>query len=128
MRKIENGRTLCDYYNEIVYKVNQLTEMCGNTDKAIKLRDDIFDMFTVKFSEPLDEVSDLQDQIGCSFETVVKAFQKYVGWTTDCDFGYDNIPDEYETYKDDDKFKTLTYDSGLIYIAIQETLKESKGE
>jgi len=70
----------------------------------------------------------LEEQIGCSFETLVKAFQKYVGWTTDCDFGYDNIPDEYEKYKDDDKFKTLTYDSGLIYIAIQETLKESKGE
>jgi len=73
MKKIENCRTLCDYYNEIVYKVNQLTEMCGNTDEAIKLRDDIEDMFTVKFSEPLDEVSDLQEQIDCPFEVVVKA-------------------------------------------------------
>ncbi len=70
----------------------------------------------------------LEEQLGCPLEVVVKAFQKYVSWTTDCDFGYDNIPDEYEKYKNDDKFKTLTYDSGLIYIAIQETLKEDKSE
>jgi len=64
MKKIENFRTLCDYYNKIVYKVIQLTEMCGNTDEAIKLRDDIEDMFTIKFSEPLDDVSDLQEELG----------------------------------------------------------------
>lgn len=75
MRKIENGRTLCDYYNEIVYKVNQLTEMCGNTDEAIKLRDDIYDMFTVKFSEPLDDISGLQEQLGCPLDAFIKALK-----------------------------------------------------
>ena len=68
MRKVENTRALCDYYNEIVYKVNKLTEMCGNTPEAIKLRDDIDDMFTVKFSEPLDDVAELQEQIGCPLD------------------------------------------------------------
>ena len=71
MRKVENGRTLCDYYNEIVYKVNQLTEMCGNTEEAIKLRDDIYDMFTVKFSEPLDDVAELQEDLGCPLDMVL---------------------------------------------------------
>lgn len=74
MRKIESTRTLCDYYNEIVYKVEQLTEMCGNTDEAIKLRDDIYDMFTVKFSEPLDDVSELQEELGCPLDVFFKAF------------------------------------------------------
>jgi len=70
----------------------------------------------------------LEEQMGCSFETIVKAFKKYIGWTTDCDFGYDNIPDEYEKYKNDKKFENSTYNDGLIYIAIQETLKEDKSE
>ncbi len=65
MNKVESNKTLCDYYNEIVYKINQLTEMCGNADEAIKLRDDIFDMFTVKFSEPLDDITELQEKLGC---------------------------------------------------------------
>lgn len=71
--KLENIRTLCDYYNEIVYKINQLTEMCGNTDEAIKLRDDLFDMFTVKFSEPLDDIAELQEELGCPLDVVFKA-------------------------------------------------------
>jgi hypothetical protein len=72
MRKVESTRALCDYYNEIVYKVNKLTEMCGNTPEAIKLKDDIDDIFTVKFSEPLDDVAELQEQIGCPLEVLNK--------------------------------------------------------
>ncbi len=75
--KVENRRTLCSYYNEIVYKVNQLTEMCGNTDEAIKLRDDIYDMLTVKFSEPLDDIAYLQEELGCPLEVLIKAKQGF---------------------------------------------------
>ena len=77
-----------------------------------------------KVMNELLQYKDLEEQLGCPLEVFVKAFKKYVGWTTDCDFGYDNIPNEYETYRNDEKFKTLSYDSGLIYIAIQEALKE----
>lgn len=77
-----------------------------------------------KVMNELLQYKDLEEQLGCPLEVFVKAFKKYVGWTTDCDFGYDNIPNEYRTYKDDERFKTLSYDSGLIYIAIQEALKE----
>jgi len=83
MRKVESTRALCDYYNEIVYKVNKLTEMCGNTPEAIKLRDDIDDMFTVKFSEPLDDIAELQEQIGCPLEIVFKAIKQGYVWTKD---------------------------------------------
>jgi len=76
MRKVESTRTLCDYYNEIVYKVNQLTEMCGNTEGAIKLRDDIYDMFTVKFSEPLDDIAELQEDLGCPLEVIERLFRQ----------------------------------------------------
>ena len=81
-----------------------------------------------KVMNELLQYKDLEEQLGCPLEVVVKAFKKYVSWTTDCDFGYDNIPDEYEAYRNDKRFKTLSYDSGLIYIAIQETLKEDKSE
>jgi len=73
MRKVENNKTLCDYYNEIVYKVEQLTEMCGNTKEAINLRDDIYGMFTVKFSQPLDDIAELQEELGCSLDVFIKA-------------------------------------------------------
>ena len=66
----------------------------------------------------------LEEKIGCPLEVVVKAFQKYIGWTVDCDFGYDNIPDEFEKYQNDKKFMNLKYNEGLMYIAIQETLED----
>jgi hypothetical protein len=66
----------------------------------------------------------LEEQLGCPLDVVVKAFQKYIDWTTDCDFGYDNIPDEFEKYQNDKKFMNLKYNEGLMYIAIQETLED----
>lgn len=79
------------------------------------------------YGKPIDKLGkleDLEEQIGCPLEVVVKAFQKYIGWTTDCDFGYDNIPDEFEKYQNDKKFMNLKYNEGLMYIAIQETLED----
>lgn len=71
-----------------------------------------------------DKYGELAEKIGCPLDVVVKAFQKYIGWTTDCDFGYDNIPDEFEKYQNDKKFMNLKYNEGLMYIAIQETLED----
>jgi hypothetical protein len=39
-------------------------------------------------------------------------------WAIECDFGYDNIPDEYEKYKDE--IADMDYKEGLIYIAERE--------
>ena len=100
--------------------MSRLTEKVKNTDDYIKLAT----KDKQEFINKLGRLEDLEEQLGCPLEVFVKAFKKYVGWTTDCDFGYDNIPNEYETYRNDEKFKTLSYDSGLIYIAIQEALKE----
>ena len=43
------------------------------------------------------------------------ALELLLDWAIECDFGYDNIPDEYEKYKDD--VKDMDYREGLIYIA-----------
>jgi hypothetical protein len=72
----------------------------------------------------LQKYKKLEEKLGCPLDVVVKAFQKYIGWTTDCDFGYDNIPDEFEKYQNDKKFMNLKYNEGLMYIAIQETLED----
>jgi hypothetical protein len=72
----------------------------------------------------LGQLEDLEEQLGCPLDVVVKAFKKYIGWTTDCDFGYDNIPYEFEKYQNDKKFMNLKYNEGLMYIAIQETLED----
>lgn len=100
--------------------MSRLTEKVKNTDDYIKLAT----KDKQEFINKLGKLEDLEEQLGCPLEVFVEAFKKYVGWTTDCDFGYDNIPNEYETYRNDERFKTLSYDSGLIYIAIQEALKE----
>lgn len=43
------------------------------------------------------------------------ALELLLDWAIECDFGYDNIPDEYEQYKDE--IKDMDYKEGLIYIA-----------
>lgn len=53
---------------------------------------------------------------------LIKALCLLADWATDCDFGYDNIPDLYEKYKDE--IKELDYTDGLIYIALNEAKKQ----
>lgn len=43
-----------------------------------------------------------------------------VEWFVECGFGYDNIPDLYEKYKDEIKKRDMGYNEGLIYIITQE--------
>lgn len=43
------------------------------------------------------------------------ALELLLDWAIECDFGYDNIPEEYEKYKDE--IKDMDYKEGLIYIA-----------
>ena len=56
---------------------------------------------------------------------IYKAFKLFVDWVTDCDFGYDNIPDIYEKYKD--KLVDYDYTEGLMMVAIWEVLGEDRG-
>lgn len=51
-----------------------------------------------------------------------KALFLLADWATDCDFGYDNIPELYEKYKDE--INNLSYTDGLIYIAVKEAKKK----
>ena len=43
---------------------------------------------------------------------------KSTPWAEECDFGYDQMPDEYEKYKN--AIENMGYCEGLIYIAINE--------
>lgn len=51
-----------------------------------------------------------------------KALRLLLEWAIECDFGYDNIPEEYEKYKDD--IEGMSYTDGLIYIARMEVDNE----
>lgn len=50
----------------------------------------------------------------------MKALTLFVNWAEECDFGYDQIPDEYEKYKDVIERNNMGYCEGLIYIAKEE--------
>lgn len=54
-----------------------------------------------------------------------EALKLFVDWAEECDFGYDQLPEEYEKYKTDLEEKDLGYCEGLRYIAIQEAKKSS---
>lgn len=51
-------------------------------------------------------------------KTLLKAFELFVNWAEECDFGYDNIPEEYEKYRT--KLVDYDYIDGLMWIAYWE--------
>ena len=48
-------------------------------------------------------------------EKEIKALRLLVEWATDCDFSFDQFPDEYEQYKDE--VKDMEYIDGMIHVA-----------
>ena len=64
----------CTNYNLITENINKLVNMCGNTKEAIEIRDNLFDLFTRKYSEPLFTVLGLQEDLGCPLDVFFKAF------------------------------------------------------
>lgn len=64
----------------------------------------------------IDKIAEPQER------TTEKALRLLLEWAIECDFGYDNIPEEYEKYKDD--IEGMSYTDGLIYIARMEVEHE----
>lgn len=54
-----------------------------------------------------------------------KALYLITDWAEECDFGYDNIPEEYDRYSEDIDNKGLGYIEGLMYIVLKEAQKEN---
>ena len=52
----------------------------------------------------------------------IKALKLLVEWAEECDFGFDQFPDEYERYKDE--IKDMKYIDGMIHVA-RRTLEDS---
>ena len=48
-------------------------------------------------------------------EKEIKALRLLVEWAEECDFGFDQFPDEYERYKDE--IKDMKYIEGMIHVA-----------
>ena len=63
----------CNNYNLIIENINRLVDICGNTKEAIELRDNLFNLFTTKYSEPLYDILGLQEELGCPLDVYVKA-------------------------------------------------------
>ena len=47
-----------------------------------------------------------------------KALRLLLEWAIECDFGYDNFPEEYEKYRNE--IEGMDYKEGMIYIAKKE--------
>lgn len=48
-------------------------------------------------------------------EKEIKSLRLLVEWAEECDFGYDQFPDEYERYKDE--IKDMKYIDGMVHVA-----------
>lgn len=60
-------------------------------------------------------------------KTLLKAFELFVNWAEECDFGYDNIPEEYEKYETklvEKLGEDYNYIDGLMWIAYWEAEEE----
>lgn len=52
-----------------------------------------------------------------------EALKLLIEWAEECDFGYDNFPEEYERYKDE--IEGMGYIEGMIHIAKRAYQEES---
>jgi len=52
----------------------------------------------------------------------VKGLRLLADWAVECGFGFDNIPEEYEKYKEE--ISDMGYTEGLVYIARKEAENE----
>ena len=48
-------------------------------------------------------------------ENEIKSLRLLVEWAEECDFGFDQFPDEYERYKDE--IKDMKYIDGMVHVA-----------
>lgn len=73
----------------------------------------------------LEKVEHLDDAfylLNKAFDLCNEAFDLFIEWATDNDFGYDNLGDLYEQYKE--KIYCWSYNYGLKYIALKEAKKK----
>lgn len=54
-------------------------------------------------------------------EHLSKALDLMIEWATDCGFGYDDIPEEFEKYADEIEAGEMGYNEGLRYIVMKES-------
>ena len=68
--------------------------------------------------------NDGEDEID-ELKTENEALNLLIEWAEECDFGYDNFPEEYERYKDE--IEDMGYIEGMIHIA-KRVFQQKRGE
>jgi FtsZ-binding cell division protein ZapB len=93
---------------------------CEAYDRAIKKMEDLgIDAY---YQSQIIALLQLEiDQL----KTENEALKLLIEWTEECDFGYDNFPEEYERYKDE--IEGMGYTEGMIHIA-QRVYQQKRGE
>ena len=67
----------------------------------------------------IDQIVDIINGLPSAQPTLrERALMLLLNWAVECDFGYDNFPEEYERYKDE--IEDMSYIDGMIYIAEKE--------
>lgn len=74
-------------------------------------------------NEYISPITIIQTKLNTELEN--KALRLLLKWAIECDFGYDNFPEEYECYKED--VEDMDYIEGMIYIA-KKVIEEKQNE
>lgn len=74
---------------------------------------------TLTYEEFVEQYKGVRKMEMTKEEHLSKALDLIIQWAIECDFGYDNIPEEYEHYKDE--IKDMGYAEGLRYIVMKES-------
>lgn len=102
MEKVVKGLKHCDFVDFPCYEVGCPYYQSNNcTDE---LKNDILAL--------------LKEQ-----EKEIKSLRLLVEWAEECDFGFDQFPDEYERYKDE--IKDMKYIDGMVHVA-KRTLEDHR--
>ena len=69
------------------------------------------------YDEYVRQIRDCSERLELDALKIIKSLYLLVEWAEECDFGYDQFPDEYEKYRNE--IQDMNYIDGLIHVAMR---------
>lgn len=96
--------------------VSEAIRHCEDKTKELRCKADNINLHPAESYTDCLECAEEHEQLA-EWLKELKGLRLLLDWAVECGFGYDNIPEEYQKYKNDIESKELGYTEGLIYIA-----------
>ena len=106
IKDISTLKYILDQYQKFIVEIThgKLSCLTYSAETILSVASDIYNENLEKAIAEIDEL-----------KTENAALKLLIEWAEECDFGYDNFPEEYERYKDE--IEDMGYIEGMIHIA-----------